>query len=149
MGKLNSQMLRDVGGLTRAIHSMSDLKYKKFNLQKGQFTFLTRLCEHPGINLKDLTAMLKVDKGTTTKAIQKLEEAGYVKKIQNERDKREFNLQPTEKALEIYDMIIAEENRNLQVCFEGMTPEEIRQIEELIRRMYKNVDRDWQEKSNI
>lgn len=149
MGKLKSQMLREIGGLTRAIHSMNDLKYKQFNLQKGQFTFLTRLCEHPGINLKDLTAMLKVDKGTTTKAIQKLEEAGYVKKIQNGRDKREYNLQPTEKALEIYDIIIAEENRNLQVCFEGMNSSEIGQIENLVRRISENVDRDWQEKSNI
>lgn len=146
MRKLNSQMLRDIGGLSRAIHSMSDLKYKQFNLQKGQFIFLTRVCENPGINLKDLTNMLKVDKGTTTKAIQKLEESGYVKKIQNSKDKREFNLQPTEHALKIYNLIIAEENRNLEVCFEGFSEREIEQIEDFTRRMYENIDRDWQKK---
>lgn len=146
MKKLDSQMLRNIGGLSRAIHSMSDLKYKQFNLQKGQFTFLTRVCEYPGINLKDLTAMLKVDKGTTTKAIQKLEESGYIEKIQNKKDKREFNLQPTEKALMIYDLIIGEENRNLEVCFEGFNEKEIEQIEIFTKRMYENIDKDWQKK---
>ncbi|MGL4254175.1 MAG: MarR family winged helix-turn-helix transcriptional regulator [Fusobacteriaceae bacterium] len=144
MKKLNSNILRDIGGLSRAIHSMNDLKYKKLNLQKGQFSFVTRVCENPGINLKALTFILKVDKGTTTKAIQKLEESGYINKAQNEKDKREYNLYPTERALKIYDFIIAEENRNLQVCFEGLSEKEIENIENLTKKIYENISKDWQ-----
>ncbi|MDC9507572.1 MarR family winged helix-turn-helix transcriptional regulator, partial [Clostridioides difficile] len=86
--KLTNDILRKIGSLSRAIHSISDIKYKELKLQKGQFTFLTRICENPGINFVDLSNMLKVDKTTTTKAVQKLIEAGYVDKRQDETDKR-------------------------------------------------------------
>ena len=58
--------------LARSIQSISDVKFKEFNLQRGQFIFLTRVCENPGFNQIDLSNLLKVDKTTTTKAIQKL-----------------------------------------------------------------------------
>lgn len=52
--------------------------------------------------------MLKVDKSTTTKAIKKLIDIGYINKKQNEKDKREYRLTPTNKGLQIYKLIINE-----------------------------------------
>lgn len=56
------KVLRFVGALYRSINSKADSKYKQFNLQKGQYMFITRVCENPGINFMDLSNMLKVDK---------------------------------------------------------------------------------------
>ena len=66
---MNSDILREIGTLSRCIHFISDVKFKEISLQKGQFTFLTRICENQGINQIDLSNLLKVDKTTTTKAI--------------------------------------------------------------------------------
>ncbi|MFA1706943.1 hypothetical protein [Clostridioides difficile] len=36
---LDSNILREVGTLSRAVNSINDIKYKELKLQKGQFTF--------------------------------------------------------------------------------------------------------------
>ena len=140
---LNNEILREVGALARCIHSINDMKYRKIKLQRGQFIFLTRVCENPGINLIDLSNILKVDKTTTTKAIQKLLEEGYIKREHDCTDKRMLNLYPSAKALEIYPLIISEENRCIEVCFNGFSQEERRMSDCLLRRMRENVEQEW------
>ena len=135
--------MREVGQLSRTVHSISDLKFKELNLQKGQFIFLTRVCENPGINLISLSNILKVDKTTTTKAIQKLIKEGYINKEQDEIDKRIYRLNPTEKALEIYNLVVEEENRNIETCFCGFTEEEKRIVYELVKKMRENIEQEW------
>jgi len=140
---LDSDILREMGTLSRCIHYISDLKFKEINLQKGQFTFLTRICENQGINQIDLSNLLKVDKTTTTKAIQKLIEVGYIYKKRDDIDKRMWRLYPNEKALETYTFIIQEENRNIGVCLNNFSIEEKELISKLIKRMRENIESDW------
>lgn len=142
-------MLRELGTLSRCIHYMSDLKFKEINLQKGQFTFLTRICENQGINQIDLSNLLKVDKTTTTKAIQKLIEAGYIEKKRDDIDKRMWRLYPKEKALEVYTFIIEEENRNIEVCFNDFSAEEKEIVNKLVKKMRENIENAWKEIKNF
>jgi DNA-binding MarR family transcriptional regulator len=142
--KLNNQILRKIGTLSRSIHSVSDIKYRELSLQKGQFVFLTRVCENQGINFVELSRILAVDKSTTTKAVKKLIEAKYIEKKQDEKDKREYKLFPTEKALEIYDFIIDEENRSIDICVEGLSKTERKIVEDLLEKMSQNTAKDWQ-----
>ena len=142
---LENDLLREIGALSRIIHSKCDLKYKEYRLQKGQFIFLTRICEHPGLNLAQLSNILKVDKTTTTKAIQKLIQSGYVHKEKDAADNRAAKLYPTSRALPIYDLIIAEENTHIEACLKGFSADEIRQASDLIHRMRQNTEFLWQE----
>ncbi|WP_416101115.1 MarR family winged helix-turn-helix transcriptional regulator [Clostridium carboxidivorans] len=119
------------------------------HLQKGQFTFLTRICENQGINQIDLSNLLKVDKTTTTKAIQKLIEAGYIDKKRDDIDKRMWRLYPKEKALEVYTFIIEEENRNIEVCFKNFNSEEKELVNKLVKKMRENIESDWKEIKNF
>lgn len=137
--------MREVGTLSRCINYISDLKFKELKLQKGQFTFLTRICENNGINQVDLSNLLKVDKTTTAKAIQKLIDAGYIYKEKDESDKRMWRLYPKKKALEAYSFIIDEENRNIGVCFDKFNQEEKELVYELVKKMKKNIESDWKE----
>lgn len=142
---MDGDILREIGNLSRCIHSISDLKFKEINLQKGQFTFLTRICENQGINQVDLSNLLKVDKTTTTKAIQKLIEAGYIYKKRDDVDKRMWRLYPRERALEIYTFIIEEENRNIGICLNNFSVEEKELVSKLVKRMRENIENDWKE----
>lgn len=143
MEKLENRALRFVGTLSRAINSKSDSKYKKFNLQKGQYMFITRICENPGINFVELSNMLKVDKTTTTKAVKKLIDLGYINKEQDEKDRREYRLSPCEKAFEVYDFIIREEQKQLEISFKGFSKEEKEMAVKLIERMSINIEEYW------
>ena len=140
---LNHQFLREVGAVARCVQSLSDVNFKKLALQRGQFVFLTRICESPGLHLLELSQLLKVDKATATKAVQKLEAEGYVRKEQNQTDKRMVHLFPTERAQEAYPELIAEENRYLARCFAGMTKEEQARAETLLRRIRENIEAEW------
>lgn len=137
--------MREIGTVSRCINSMSDIKFKELNLQKGQYIFLTRVCENPGINQVDLSNLLKVDKTTTTKAIQKLIAAGYINKKRDDIDKRMWRLYPEEKGLEIYTLVIQEENRNIEICFSNFTEEEKELMYQLVKKMRKNIENDWKE----
>lgn len=145
MIRLKNQILREAGMLARCIQSISDIKFREIKLQRGQFVFLTRICERPGINLIDLSNILKVDKATTTKAIQKLMEEDYVVKERDRSDKRMWHLFPSAKAKEIYPFIITEENRNIEICFKGFSPEEEQAVYSLLKRMRENIEQDWKE----
>ena len=140
---LNHQFLREVGAVARCVQSLSDVNFKKLALQRGQFVFLTRICESPGLHSLELSQLLKVDKATATKAVQKLEAEGYVRKEQNQTDKRMVHLFPTERAQEVYPELIAEENRYLARCFTGMTKDEQAQAETLLRRIRENIEAEW------
>ena len=143
MKKLDYEILRYAGSLSRAINSISDIKYKEFNLQKGQYLFITRICENPGINLIDLSNMLRVDKTTTTKAVNKLIEINYINKEQDENYRRGYKLTPTEKALEIYNKIMEEEAKQMEISFSGFSEEEKQVATDLMEKMSKNIENYW------
>ena len=143
--KLTNPVLREIGALSRTIHSKSDLKFKEYHLQKGQFIFLTRICESPGLNHIQLSNILRVDKTTTTKAVQKLIFGGYIQKFQDVSDSRAYKLFPTAKALEVYEMVIEEENTNIEICFQGLSNEEKMKVCLLLERMSQNMESIWQQ----
>lgn len=143
MENLKNKVLRFVGTLARAIGSRGDVKYKEFNIQKGQHMFLTRICENPGINFVTLSNMLKVDKTTTTKAVKKLIEVGYLNKERDENDKREYKLTPTKKALQVYELLIQEENTQIDICFKNFSKEEKEMATKLVKKMSENIEEYW------
>lgn len=143
MSNLEREILREIGAITRCINSISDIKYKNINLQKGQFIFLIRVCENPGINQRDLSKLLKVDKTTTAKAIQKLIGVGYIERKEDPVDKRMWRLYPLKKALEAYDYIIQEENRVNQDYYNNFYKEEKNSLYEFLKKLRENIEEDW------
>lgn len=140
---MDCRILRFVGALYRGLNSSADFKYKQYNLQKGQYMFLTRVCENPGINFVDLSNILKVDKTTTTKAVQKLIDIGYITKQQDENDKRGYKLTATPEGLEVYEFIIKEEFKQMEICFKNFSEEEKEMATNLIEKMSKNIEEYW------
>lgn len=143
MLNIENHILREIGTIARSIQSISDIKYKNINLQKGQFIFLCRVCENPGINQIDLSNLLKVDKTTTTKVIQKLILAGYIEKKEDVADKRMWRLFPLQKALDAYTYIIEEETKSNQAYYNNLNDEEKELIYSLLKSLSKNIEYDW------
>lgn len=138
----DSPVLREIGAISRCIQTANDVRFRLYGLQKGQFVFLTRICENPGINQIDLSNLLKVDKTTTTKAVQRLTEAGLVEKNRDEADKRMWRLYPKPKALGLYPLIIEEENRNIAICLSGLSDDEKQIVSGLLRVMRENIEKE-------
>ncbi|MGL5752897.1 MAG: MarR family winged helix-turn-helix transcriptional regulator [Paraclostridium sp.] len=60
------------------------------DMGSGQFMFLIQLYKQDGINQEELTEKLSIDKGTTARAVKKLEEEGFVIRLKDESDKRAY-----------------------------------------------------------
>ncbi|WP_160670280.1 MarR family transcriptional regulator [Clostridium sp. C8-1-8] len=70
----------------------------QFNIGYGQFRFLMELYENGSLCQEKLAEMLYIDKGTTARAIKKLEEEGYVLRVRDGADKRMYKVSLTDKA---------------------------------------------------
>ncbi|GMA68981.1 hypothetical protein GCM10025879_02270 [Leuconostoc litchii] len=74
---MDYEILRNVGTIARALDSISNIEFKDIALEKGQYLYISRIFENPGITQKQLSNLLCVDKTTTNRAISRLIEKNW------------------------------------------------------------------------
>lgn len=85
--------------------SISNIEFKEYDFTKGQFLYLVRICESPGIIQEKLSEMIKVDRTTAARAIQKLEMNGFIERKNDTQNKKIKKLFPSEKGENVYPSI--------------------------------------------
>ncbi|MDF2608012.1 MAG: MarR family transcriptional regulator [Bacillales bacterium] len=138
------EILREIGMIARALDSISNIEFKEFDLTKGQYLYLVRICENPGIIQEKLAEMIKVDRTTAARAIQKLETQGLIEKKDDQDNKKIKKLYVTDKGLEVYPFLKREGDYSNKVALTGFTHEEAETIYNLLHRVRKNVEVDWE-----
>ncbi|PGW29637.1 MarR family winged helix-turn-helix transcriptional regulator [Bacillus cereus] len=137
------EILREIGMIARALDSISNIEFKEYDLTKGQYLYLVRICENPGIIQEKLAEMIKVDRTTAARAIKKLEINGFVDKKDDTHNKKIKKLFPTEKGKNVYPFIKRENDYSNIVALNGFTEMEVKTIFNLLQRVRKNVEVDW------
>ena len=138
------EVLREIGMIARALDSISNIEFKEYDLTKGQYLYLVRICENPGIIQEKLAEMIKVDRTTAARAIKKLEINGFIDKKEDEHNKKIKKLFPTEKGKNVYPFIKRENEHSNKVALEGFSEVEVETIFSLLHRVRKNVEVDWE-----
>ncbi len=140
---LMKEILREIGMIARALDSISNIEFKEYELTKGQYLYLVRICENPGIIQEKLSEMIKVDRTTASRAIKKLEMNGFIEKKEDEHNKKIKKLFPTEKGKNVYPFIMRENDYSNAVALEGFSEKEAETIFNLLQRVRGNVEKDW------
>ncbi|MED4126487.1 MarR family transcriptional regulator [Halalkalibacterium halodurans] len=138
------EILREIGMIARALDSISNIEFKEYDLTKGQYLYLVRICESPGIIQEKLAEMIKVDRTTAARAIKKLELNGFIEKRDDEHNKKIKKLIPTEKGKSVYPIIKRENDHSNRVALAGFSEEEVDKMLHLLQRVRKNVEVDWE-----
>ena len=138
------EILREIGMIARALDSISNIEFKEYDLTKGQYLYLVRICENPGIIQEKLAEMIKVDRTTAARAIKKLEINGFIEKKEDKHNKKIKKLFPTEKGKNVYPFIKRENDYSNIVALEGFSESEVETISDLLQRVRKNVEKDWE-----
>jgi DNA-binding MarR family transcriptional regulator len=138
-----NEILREIGMIARALDSISNIEFKAYNLTKGQYLYLVRICENPGIIQEKLAEMIKVDRTTAARAIKKLELNGFIDKKDDEHNKKIKKLFPTEKGKNVFPFIKRENDHSNKVALEGFSEVEVETIFNLLQRVRENVEKDW------
>lgn len=137
-------ILRDIGLIARALDSISNIEFKELDLTKGQYLYLVRICENPGIIQERLAEIIMVDRTTAARAVKKLEINGFIEKREDPNNKKIKRIFPTEKGREIYPFIIRENEYSNKVALDGLSKDEVETISNLVLHVRKNIEKDWE-----
>lgn len=138
------EILREIGMIARALDSISNIEFKEYELTKGQYLYLVRICENSGIIQEKLAEMIKVDRTTAARAIKQLEVNGFIEKRDDPHNQKIKKLFPTEKGQKVYPFIRREHDYSNSVALAGFSEEEIETIFNLLQRVRKNIEIDWE-----
>lgn len=114
-------------------------RLKDSGIGKGQYIFLNALYKQDGINQEELSDYLKIDKGTTAKALKKLEAEGFVRRTVSNDDRRSYQVFLTEKAASVKDAVRSTLISWRNILTDGFTEEEKELALELLERMGNNA----------
>jgi len=138
------EILREIGMIARALDSISNIEFKEYDLTKGQYLYLVRICENPGIIQEKLAEMIKVDRTTAARAIKKLEMNGFIEKKEDKHNKKIKKLFATLKGKDVYPYIKRENEYSNIVALKGFSEREEETIFTLLQRVRKNIEKDWE-----
>jgi len=137
------EILPEIGMIARALDSISNVEFKEIALTKGQYLYLVRIHENPGIIQEKLAEMIKVDRTTAARAIQKLESQGFIEKKNDEMNKKIKKLFTTEKGNKAYSFLKREGDYSDRVALAGFNQEETEALFCYLQRVRKNIEVDW------
>lgn len=140
--------LKKIGVIARSLDSISNIEFKEYALSKGQYLYLVRIGENPGIILQDLCELICVDKTTGSRAVNNLVKASLVVKKTEKTNKKNQLLYLTTKGEELYKVVARENEYSNNVALKGFTEEEKTIFNRLLDKAKDNIYKDWQEVKN-
>ncbi|MFF2908677.1 MarR family winged helix-turn-helix transcriptional regulator [Paenibacillus sp. NPDC057934] len=138
------EILREVGMIARCFESISNIEFKEIHLAKGQYLYLVRICENPGIIQERVADMLKVDRTTASRSIKNLVSGGLIEKQSDPDNKKILKLYPTAEGRRIYPFLKREEEYSNSVALQGFSEAELEVALKLLHRMRTNIETDWE-----
>lgn len=88
--------------------------------------------------------MVKVDRSTATRALQKLAANGFIEKQDDPDNKKNKKLFPPIKGESVYPFIKNENVHSGQVALQGLSEEEKEMAFNLLQRIRSNVEKEWE-----
>lgn len=139
------EVLREIGMIARCLSTISDIEFKDLNLGKSQYLYLVRVYENPGIIQEKLSALLKVDRTTTSKSIKKLIEEGYINKVKTQENKKEFKLFCSKKGEDIYSLLKKEEEYTSSMSLNELNQDDKNNLLKMLSSMRVKIEEEYVE----
>ncbi|MDO9547846.1 MAG: MarR family transcriptional regulator [Candidatus Marinimicrobia bacterium] len=136
--KNHQSISRFLSCLYRHTQMYFDRQLGQYELSYGVLSFLMVLFHHDGIHQEEISRKLSIDKATTTRAIHKLIESGYVRRETDPADRRAYFIYLTDKGLALKPELTQLSRDWSAQLSSGFTSEEKEQIFQLLEKMSYN-----------
>ena len=137
-------VLREIGIIARALDSIANIEFRDIELARGQYLYLVRIAENPGIIQEELSELLKVDRSTVARSVKKLEDKGLVQQKAAKDNKKNKEWFVTEKGEKLYPLILAENDYSEETSLQGFSQAEVQALEKMLIRVRENITGDWE-----
>lgn len=136
---------KSLGFLISYIHRYGHMKVidqlAPYGIGRGQLMFLRILHKKDGVSQEHIAEQLHMNKGTVARALQKLEQAGFIKRRPSQKDRRVKEVYLTRKAFDTKKIFMKLVNKYTDDVLDGFTDQERETALVLLRRMGENVER--------
>jgi DNA-binding MarR family transcriptional regulator len=142
--------MENISKLNAAIYrnsqSIINSKLIDLNIRSGQHDFLYVISKNEGISQKELSEFLYVGKSTTAKAVKNLVENDYVKRFQDENDRRIYRLYLTAAGKKVIPKIDAVFLELVSIISKNLSKVEEEQTVTILKRILHTIS---EEKSKL
>jgi DNA-binding MarR family transcriptional regulator len=133
-----------IGKLISILYRKSRIYFERelepLGIGSGEVKIFTYLAQEPGATQHEITEYFKLDKGTVSYFIQKMDKSGYIRKVSDPEDRRSSKLYLTQKAQKKEKEIKRIFQGWTQMLLNGFAEEEKNDAFEILERMIENVD---------
>jgi DNA-binding MarR family transcriptional regulator len=136
---------RQGGFLVTKIHHLGRrvfsqlIKERGLDIGPGQGRILFALLQQDGVPINELIKKTLLRKSTLSELLDNLENAGLVKRVQSEEDRRKVMIELTKKTKQMLNVYIEVSVEMTKIFYKGFQPEEIDQFESFLQRVLENL----------
>jgi DNA-binding MarR family transcriptional regulator len=133
-----------INGLRRRFHRMLDETLAKFGLNSGEWKALNQLrLAEPSHrrSIGQLAAWAELSSGAMTNRIDRLEEAGFVRRVPDPNDRRGVQVELTDAGHKVWEESLRAGAENEALIAAALTNDEKRQLNALLRRLMLEFER--------
>jgi len=113
---------------------------ESFKIRPGQIPMLFIISKNPGISQIEIAEKIHVTSSTVAIMIRRMEKAGLVRRVKNEKDRRELKVYLTEKSEKLIDKIFEKLKNFERESFKNFTVDEIKTLKKLLKKMLMNLE---------
>src|SRR5699024_4336686 len=140
---MKEDILRQIGTIARALDSIANIEFKEMQLNRGQYLYLVRIKENPGIISDHLAGMLNVDRTTTARSIKKLEQNQLIKKENDAENKKIKHLFVTDLGKRLAIKIEKENTYSNELVLSGLSLKQRAELTALLKVVEDNASENW------
>ena len=135
----------EVRNLTKIVRNMNlyknSISKSKYYLNETEYELIRYVSKRESRSLKEISDYLNCDKALVTRMSKKLEKEGYLIIKNDENDSRKKNVSVTQISKNLKEEVVDEETRFYNECLKVLNEEEIKTLDILITKVYKESKR--------
>lgn len=133
MSDIAERPFKSVSILYRKSHIWLNNSCAQYGLTAAQAVVILIVCDFGVLTQDEITKRLSLDKSVIAKTVLKLEETGFLLRTTNARDKRTYDIHPTDKAWEVYPAVKEQVDESFRRMTQQMTPAEQAEFRRLLQ----------------
>ncbi|MFR6066054.1 MAG: MarR family winged helix-turn-helix transcriptional regulator [Eubacterium sp.] len=132
MTYITDSPFKSISILYRKSHIWLNNGCVQYSLTAAQAVVILIVCDFKVLTQDEITKRLGLDKSVIAKTVTKLEERGFLVRETNAKDKRTYNITPTEKAWEVYPFVKEQIDEGFMKMTSQMTDAEREEFKRLL-----------------
>ena len=132
MAYIMDSPFKSISILYRKSHIWLNNGCAQYHLTAAQAVVILIVCDFNVLTQDEITKRLSLDKSVIAKTVTKLEETGFLVRTTNARDKRTYDIRPTEKACNVYPFVKEQVEESFRHMTQQMTDAEREEFKRLL-----------------